>query len=1240
MKILSIKLCNLASLAGEYTIDFQSEPLSSAGIFAITGPTGAGKSTILDAICLALFAKTPRQLDAKETGVQIADGNDKVNPHDARNILRKGTASGFAEVAFVGLDNVAYKSRWTVRRARNSADGSLQADTIELTNIDTNTKFKGGKEDTKEEIERLIGLNFEQFKRSVLLAQGDFTAFLKADKKEKAAILEKLTGTDIYSEISKLVFARTRDAEQEVKQLQSQVEGIRLLNEDEKAEINSKIEALNNNITERTGEQEEIKENLIWFDTYDALERKTNEAEQKLRLAKEERSNNEGRIRQYELANSVQDAQMIVDRRDEQKKSIAKKEEDLTRLIAEIDETNKATQKHQTAYDDSIHVLSEKEMECQNAQVSINKARELDTLLTSCQKNLEQLDGEYKEACQSTKKHSEKLKETEITCNQTTQKLKEITDWIEKNIPRRVIAENSSLILSKLEDGQKAHKKIRELDKESDTFKTQLQQCDIRIAELSDKLSKLEKSGEETAGEIGNVQNEMAKLKIDELQSFERAISEDYQQLTLAKGIWELEFRLIRDLEQLKEQLQKADTRLAENKKLLTESIFEKNKADQLSQFAHKMLSKAQLETAKDVVTLRSQLSEDEPCPVCGSKHHPYSGSNAPESSVLKELRKEYDEQNKKYEELIKQCSALESEITNAEKETVSTNNRIVDKQGELEETQQKWTSIKVYPAFFRIEDSQKQAWLEAMLRLAKDGWDTTKRDIDKFNRLSGKLRDSEIALVETRDNISALSQQKTGEEGKRETILALLGNCDKSKQAAKSDLNILVAELSRYFNQEGWFENWLAKPDDFQNKIYSFAREWNLNTGQLNDLKNEKTGLESALTQLGVQHEKLVADELSAKSKLDLKAIEQAGLANERNSIFNNRNIDTVESEFKDNISKSKRLADELKVELEELKIQAGTLEGRKKQQATDLETTKQALAHCENEVALYMQKFNAHCENPIDEPALIKLLNLSAQWLATENNWIQSIEDAIKSASEIWTERKRNLDEHLTKKISTDDRVILSEKLAQAEKGVAALNKERSDFQYQLRQDNDNKERAGSILAELIDKRGIYETRKKLCDLIGSADGEKFRQFAQEYTLDILIAHTNVHLKELTQRYKLERIPESLSLQVVDRDMGDEIRSVHSLSGGESFLVSLALALGLASLSSNRMKIESLFIDEGFGTLDPATLSVAMAALEKLHQTGRKVGIISHIQEMTIHTQIKVRKLANGKSALGVVG
>lgn len=184
--------------------------------------------------------------------------------------------------------------------------------------------------------------------------------------------------------------------------------------------------------------------------------------------------------------------------------------------------------------------------------------------------------------------------------------------------------------------------------------------------------------------------------------------------------------------------------------------------------------------------------------------------------------------------------------------------------------------------------------------------------------------------------------------------------------------------------------------------------------------------------------------------------------------------------------------------------------------------------------------------------------------------------------------------------------------------------------------------KEQIKTFEKELNDKSELYENWAKLNKLLDSANGNKFKSIAQGYTLDVLLSYANKHLEDLTQRYSLEKIPNTLALQVVDNDMLGEVRSVHSLSGGESFLISLALALGLSFLSSNRMKIESLFIDEGFGALDIDTLSVAMDALDNLQTQGRKIGVISHVEEMKerITTQIQVIKSEKGRSSVRIIG
>ncbi|WP_191992750.1 AAA family ATPase [Pseudomonas aeruginosa] len=243
MKILAIRLKNLASLAGEQEIDFTREPLSSAGLFAITGPTGAGKSTVLDALCLALFGSTPR-LESTSASSKVPDGRNELSSNDERNLLRRGCANGYAEVDFVGIDGHRYRARWETRRSRDKADGALQKSQQSLQDLETQQMLAANKKsEFREQLEQKLGLNFAQFTRAVLLAQSEFSAFLKASDNDRGALLEKLTDTGLYSQLSKAAYQRASQADEQRKQLEQRLEGSLPLAEQARAGLEAALES-------------------------------------------------------------------------------------------------------------------------------------------------------------------------------------------------------------------------------------------------------------------------------------------------------------------------------------------------------------------------------------------------------------------------------------------------------------------------------------------------------------------------------------------------------------------------------------------------------------------------------------------------------------------------------------------------------------------------------------------------------------------------------------------------------------------------------------------------------------------------------------------------------------------------------------------------------------------------------------------------------------------------------------
>ncbi|MEC7121007.1 MAG: SbcC/MukB-like Walker B domain-containing protein, partial [Pseudomonadota bacterium] len=191
-------------------------------------------------------------------------------------------------------------------------------------------------------------------------------------------------------------------------------------------------------------------------------------------------------------------------------------------------------------------------------------------------------------------------------------------------------------------------------------------------------------------------------------------------------------------------------------------------------------------------------------------------------------------------------------------------------------------------------------------------------------------------------------------------------------------------------------------------------------------------------------------------------------------------------------------------------------------------------------------------------------------------------------------------------------------------------------------LQADTEQRQRYQALAQQIVQAETEHQRWAKLAAPIGCATGATFRKIAQGYQLDSLLFYANQQLELFSPRYRLQRAPSSLGLLVIDADLADERRAVHSLSGGESFLVSLALALALAQMASGQMQIESLFIDEGFGSLDPESLQVVMDALDQLQGQGRKVAVITHVQEMQerIPVQIRVERRGSGRSVLRVLG
>jgi len=1133
MKILSLRLKNLNSLKGEWKIDFRAEPFKDNGLFAITGPTGAGKTTLLDAICLALYHRTPRM--------------DRISK-ETNELMTRHTAECLAEVEFE-VRGEGYRAFWSQRRARDRADGALQPATAELAHLDGRIISDKLSEKPKE-VARLTGLDFERFTKSMLLAQGGFAAFLEANANQRAELLEELTGTDIYGQISQRVYAHAKQAGEALGLLKARAAGVELLSDEQRRDLEEQVATLAAEEAPLRAQQAELQAQCQWREAVAGAEQRCQGA-------------------------------ALVRRQAEQ--ALAEAAPQLQRLAASepairLRPAHQAWQQARLQLEQGERQFGQTRQEEHQARAAVGRL-----LWRASQLSLQ--------IVQTSREHAQRLGEQhrqlaqQLIAQERHGELGErLGLWRGQFDSRRHFREEIAGISARQRNEQQA---LEALGIEHRQQQERLQAQQTRL----------------TAARIAEQQTRDALAALLQGQD-ESALRERWQQLHAQRS-------LLQQLEQTAGQRSQGEARLAALARELEDT--ERRHGEQSARrealrlryrdlnalVAAKKQLLAQEQRILDLEAHRSQLQPGEPCPLCGSLEHPAVEAyraldvSASEQALLA-CQAELDD-------VLRQGEATRDALAVLEAELKTLRQRRAQDEVDLAQHRERWRQLcrELGVELADAADLElRQGELAAQLEAQQQRLQQLERDKRALER-AGEIRlQEERGCEQGERQLQVLDARRQGHEkglsALAEQLAELQAKLSRCEEGLAADLAGLGYDLAE---ADG---DWLARRQaDWQ--------DWQQKQNRLQQLERERLAQRAAVE---------VAEKEAELWQQRWRALDEAEPASPAASA--DPQADLHEAEAGLNVARQR--ADELGGRLRSLEEQ---LEQYRRQCAACVETWQQQLA-----------------QSPFaDEEAFLgALLDESERDRLQELR--QRLERAQTETLALLAAAEHQLAQLLAEPKTGAGREELEQQLLALAGQLRTLAERQGEIRAQLRADEQRRQNQQALFAEIERQQGDYDLWQHLNGLIGSADGAKYRRFAQGLTLDHLVHLANRQLVRLHGRYQLaRRAGGELELEVVDTWQADAARDTRTLSGGECFLVSLALALALSDLVSHKTSIDSLFLDEGFGTLDGETLEVALDALDSLNASGKMIGVISHVEALKerIPVQIKVSKgFGMGYSAL----
>ena len=1230
MRILQIRFKNLNSLAGEWAIDLTHPAFLSDGIFVITGPTGAGKTTILDAVCLALYGRTPRLRHVTKS---------------ENEIMTRQTGECFAEVTFETRSGT-FRCHWRQWRARKKASGELQAPRRELSDAISGQILESNVQGVADKVEEATGMDFERFTRSMLLAQGGFAAFLQAPADQRAPILEQLTGTEIYSDVSKRVHARVVLERDRLETLEAELAGIHLLEEAEEQRLHTELAALIEQASEAARRSDQTQQALLWLEgirTLQAelatLEDRKKQLAGRIEAFQPERRKLERANRALELSGAYAG---LVSLRDAQAQALRQHKEYSEALPA----CEAGLRQAETAFASSGATLEHAKREREQGLKTIRSVREYDVKLAEKETALSALKRELadREAAFATAQATSRNLTAQRAEAQAA--LAGVLEALERTAADQGLVEHLSAIqhacrqlLQLAETGREKKRALEAaLARQQETAKAHMdalalkERQDRETARLEQAVALRRKALAELLGDrsvadwrAGLMNTATRSSLLDKTEEARR------QYETCLLGIKTLEQRQekrARNEAELTQRLQSAEK---EHRRL--EAEYEKREAEQ-----------AECSRLRAFEEARRHLHNGEPCPLCGATEHPFTGFSVPAPAGPEEHLARLKEELKRSgtalaslqgdlaglsrerewvkEQLQKEAATLSEHETHVRHRRGAHHRQQAGDDGDHAKQPLPATLLLTLQNLRETTETERRL-AERILQQAEQEDAGLQADMTAWEKARHEANRLELALQTALHHKGSAEQEAVRAERERSSLLEQYTALRQTvlqelrpygiEALAADGLETLLHSLSE--RRERWVSR-EKRRDLLQQKMSALELESRHLASRLLDMEKDLGKQREAARSLSEDREKLRLDRrrLIGDKSPDEEEKRLNGLVEEAEKRLEGvrQTVDAAKQRFAGLTSKRETLDHSIAERqaqigpLEEdfrLRLsQTGFADEAEYRDACLTETVRNTLAQREQELLTERAELEARLADRIAQLAAEREKQVTDRTREELDETLATLRDTLKTQQEaIGGLRQKLHDNHMVK-------------LAHQER-TAAVEAQRRE----CRRWND------------------------LHDLIGSADGKKYRNFVQVLTFEIMIEHANRQLRRMTDRYLLLRNKEQpLELDVIDGYQAGEIRSTKNLSGGESFIVSLALALGLSQMASKTVRVDSLFLDEGFGTLDEDTLDTALDTLAGLHRDGKLIGVISHVAALKerIGTQIQVTPKTGGRSAVSGPG